>query len=151
MQILGKFCADVRVQNVTWPRDRWSDFCKLGIKRCVRLERKNSWKGVSRGSRGFRTGGGGGVGSNGPPPPPDKIGLNSFVSFRNIIKAFWTFLLYNAHLMIWWCLRLFNGSESLVLSSDGCYYVSERKQNRLHNNYLKNAQLDDVSICLMAV
>ena len=48
MQILGKFCADVLVQNVTWPRDQWSDFRKLGIKRCVRLERKKSWKGVSR-------------------------------------------------------------------------------------------------------
>ena len=48
MRILGKFCAEVQVQNVTWPRDRWSDFRKLGIKRCVRLERKKSWKGVSR-------------------------------------------------------------------------------------------------------
>ena len=45
---LGKFCADMRVQNVMWPRDRWSDFRKLGTKRCVRLERKKSWKGVSR-------------------------------------------------------------------------------------------------------
>ena len=48
MRILGKFCADVRVQNVTWPRNWWSDFRKLGIKRCVRLERKKSWKGVLR-------------------------------------------------------------------------------------------------------
>ena len=24
--------ADVRVENVTWPRDRWSEFRKLGIK-----------------------------------------------------------------------------------------------------------------------
>ena len=48
MWILGKFWADVRVQKVVWSRDRWSDFRKLGIKRCVRLERKKSRKGVSR-------------------------------------------------------------------------------------------------------
>ena len=74
MQILGKFCADVRVQNVAWPRDRRSDFRKLGIKRCARLERKKSWKGVSRSaavarqSRILCRGG-----SNWPPPV--KIGL----------------------------------------------------------------------------
>ena len=44
-QILGRRAS---TENVMWPRDRWSDFRKLGIKRCVRLERKNSWKGVSR-------------------------------------------------------------------------------------------------------
>ena len=78
MQILGKFCADVRVQNVMWPRDRRSDFRKLGIKRCVRLEEKSHEKAHrdlrrSRGSHRFCTGGGGG-GSNWPPPPV-KIGL----------------------------------------------------------------------------
>ena len=75
MQILDKFCADVRVQNVTWPRDRRSDFRKLGIKRCARLERKKSWKGVSRSAavaRQLRISCRGG--SNWPPPPV-KIGL----------------------------------------------------------------------------
>ena len=78
MQILGKFCADLRVQNVTWPPDRRSDFRKLGIKRCARLERKKSWKGVSwtvavaRQSRILCRGGGGGQID---PPPPVKIGL----------------------------------------------------------------------------
>ena len=77
IQILGKFWADVRVQHVMWPRDRWSDFRKLGIKRCVRLERKTHAKACrdlrrSRGSRGFRTGGGS---IWPPPPPPAQIGL----------------------------------------------------------------------------
>ena len=40
MQILGKFWADVRVaKSCKWPRDRWSDFRKLGIK-----EMRKTWK-----------------------------------------------------------------------------------------------------------
>ena len=74
MRILGNFWADVRVQKVAWPRDRWSDFRKLGIKRCARLERKKSWKGMSRSaavatqSRISCRGGGGQI--DPPPPPP---------------------------------------------------------------------------------
>ena len=54
--------------------DLATDFRKLGIKRCVRLERKNSWKGVSRSAAvaDFVQGG-----NWPPPPPPVKIGLKS--------------------------------------------------------------------------
>ena len=70
MQILGKFCADVRVQNVTWPRDRQSDFRKLGIKDAQDLKEKSHEKACrdlrrSRGSRGFRAG----AVKLTPPPP----------------------------------------------------------------------------------
>ena len=85
MQILGKFCADVRVQNVTWPRDQWSDFRKLGIKRCVRLERKKSWKGASRSAavaRQSRISYRGGQ-IDPPPPPPVKIGLRYHSQHHN--------------------------------------------------------------------
>ena len=66
MRILGKFCADVRVQNVTWSRDRWSNFRKLGIKRS---ERKNSWRGVSRSAAVARQS----QISYRPPPPPPQL------------------------------------------------------------------------------
>ena len=58
------------------PRDRRSDFRKLGIKRCVRLESKKSWKGASRSAavtRQSRISYRGG--QIDPPPPPVKIGL----------------------------------------------------------------------------
>ena len=65
MQILGKFCADVRVQNVTWPRDRRVGpiFANLVSKDAQDLKEKSHEKACrdlrwSRGSRGFRAGGG---------------------------------------------------------------------------------------------
>ena len=78
MRILGKFWADVRVQKVAWPRDRWSDFRKLGIKKMRKTWKKKSHeKSVSRSaavatqSRISCRGGG----QIDPPPPPVKIGL----------------------------------------------------------------------------
>ena len=65
MQILGKFCADVRVQNVTWPRDRRDGpiFANLVSKDVQDLKGKSHEKTCrellrSRGSREFRAGGG---------------------------------------------------------------------------------------------
>ena len=71
-------------QNVMWPRDRWSDFRKLGIKRCIRLERKNSWKGVSRSAAVARQSRISYRGVKLTPPPPQllKIGLNTIVRYR---------------------------------------------------------------------
>ena len=88
MQILGKFCADVRVQNVAWPRDRRSDFRKLDIKRCTRLERKKSWKGVSRSAAVAKQSqiscrGGGQI-----DPPPVKIGLNVHINWLKPMYSF---------------------------------------------------------------
>ena len=74
MRILGKFCADVRVQNVTWPRDRWSfDFRKLGIKLMRKTWKKKLMKrcvaisGSREAVADFVQGGGG---SKLTPPPP---------------------------------------------------------------------------------
>ena len=70
MQILGKFCADVRVQNVTWPRDhRFSQtwyqkmrktWKKKVMKRCVAI------CGGREAVADFVQGGG----QIDPPPPP---------------------------------------------------------------------------------
>ena len=63
-QILSRRASTKKLRDLT------TDFRKLGIKRCVRLERKKSWKSVSRSaavatqSRISCRGG-----SNWPPPP----------------------------------------------------------------------------------
>ena len=53
----------------------WSDFRKLGIKRCVRLERKKSWKGASRSAAVARQSRISCRGGSNLTPPPVKIGL----------------------------------------------------------------------------
>ena len=69
MWILGKFCADVRVQNVVTSRPMVR-FRKLGMKKMRKTWKKKTPEKVcrdlrrSRGSRGFRTGG-----QFDPPPP----------------------------------------------------------------------------------
>ena len=47
-QVLAKFWADMHLQNVTWPCDRWSDFRKICFKRCAILYRKKSPKIITR-------------------------------------------------------------------------------------------------------
>ena len=44
MPILGKFCADMRVQNVMWRRDRWSDFRKLQYQKMRKTWKKKLMK-----------------------------------------------------------------------------------------------------------
>ena len=54
-------------------------FSQLGVKRCVRLERKNLMKrrvaicGGRQALADFVQGGGGGGGGGGPPPPPPQL------------------------------------------------------------------------------
>ena len=75
MQILGKFCADVRVQNVAWPRDRRSDFRKLLYQKMRKTWKKKVMKrrvaicGGREAVADFVQGGGQ------IDPPPVKIGL----------------------------------------------------------------------------
>ena len=70
----GQICADVRVQNVAWPRDRWSDFANLVSKDAQDLKEKSHEKACrdlrrSRGSPLISCRGGVKL-----TPPPVKIG-----------------------------------------------------------------------------
>ena len=111
MQILGKFCADVRVQNVAWPRDRRSDFRKLVSKDAQDLNEKSHEKACrdlrrSRGSRGFRAGGGQ------IDPPPVKIGLTYMLFAFDKMLVF-----YARSYSIMYCLYAYN-SGYVIISGD---------------------------------
>ena len=54
----ANFCADVRVQNVTWTRDRWSDFRKQKMRKT--WKEKTHEKACRNFAADFVQGGGGG-------------------------------------------------------------------------------------------
>ena len=64
------FRVDLWSQKVMWLRNGWADFCKLGVKICARLQRKNSWNRAARGAAVWRTRRN--LSRGGPPRPPPQ-------------------------------------------------------------------------------
>ena len=63
------FRVDLWSQKVMWLRNGRSDFRKLSVKICVRLQKKESWSGAPESAAKFVGGGGD---SEPPPPPPTQ-------------------------------------------------------------------------------
>ena len=66
------FWVDLWSQKVTWLRNGRSDFRKLGVKICARLQRKKSWSGAAESAAVLRFCV---VSEAPPPPPPVQLGL----------------------------------------------------------------------------
>ena len=91
------FRVDLWSQKVMWLRNGRSDFRKLGVKICVRLQRKKSWSGVAESAAVLRARQNlsrGGPPRPPPPPPPVQLGLNTrdtrrsnqkFIQFRLLL------------------------------------------------------------------